>query len=184
VIILFELTGQYQIILPLMFAIVLAAGIGNLLTKDTIYTLKLLRRGIDLARTHRLDPIAKLRVRDAMQHVPTPLSSELRLLDAAARFGSSGEQALPVTDASGRYLGIVTLRDIERALRAQAIDESIGALVEHAPTVAPDAPLDEAVETLVHQATPGVPVISPERKLVIGWLTHRDVLKAYRTRLA
>src|SRR5262249_7679633 len=60
VIIIFELTGEYQIILPLMFAVALAAGIGNLLSRDTIYTLKLWRRGIDLAcrRDHK-PPLAQ-----------------------------------------------------------------------------------------------------------------------------
>ena len=48
VIIMFELTGEYTIILPLMAAIVLATGISHLLTRDTIYTLKLRRRGVDL----------------------------------------------------------------------------------------------------------------------------------------
>lgn len=48
VIILFELTGQYAIILPLMVAVAIAAGTGRLLSRDTIYTAKLWRRGIDL----------------------------------------------------------------------------------------------------------------------------------------
>ena len=45
VIILFELTGEYSIILPLMTAVVMAAGTGHLLSKNTIYTAKLWRRG-------------------------------------------------------------------------------------------------------------------------------------------
>ena len=48
VIIMFELTGEYSIILPLMAAIVLATGISHALSPDTIYTLKLRRRGVDL----------------------------------------------------------------------------------------------------------------------------------------
>ena len=48
VLILFELTGEYTIILPLMLAIVLATGVSNLVSQDTIYTRKLLRRGIDI----------------------------------------------------------------------------------------------------------------------------------------
>ena len=48
VVILFELTGEYSIILPLMLAIVLATATSRLLSRDTIYTLKLRRRGIDL----------------------------------------------------------------------------------------------------------------------------------------
>ena len=48
VVILFELTGEYTIILPLMLAIVLATGISHLVSHDTVYTRKLLRRGIDI----------------------------------------------------------------------------------------------------------------------------------------
>jgi hypothetical protein len=50
VIIIFELTGNYTIILPLMATIALATGVSSLLSRDTIYTLKLRRRGIDLLR--------------------------------------------------------------------------------------------------------------------------------------
>jgi len=56
VIIIFELTGDYAIILPLMVAIVLSAGLSSLLSGDTIYTLKLRRRGIDIARS-RSEPL-------------------------------------------------------------------------------------------------------------------------------
>lgn len=47
-IVLFELTGDYTIILPLLLAIVLATGVSRLMGRDTIYTLKLRRRGIDI----------------------------------------------------------------------------------------------------------------------------------------
>ena len=58
-VILFELTGEYSIILPLMAAVVMAAGTGRLLSENTIYTAKLWRRGIDLDATpaaHRSSP--------------------------------------------------------------------------------------------------------------------------------
>ena len=48
VVIIFELTGDYSVILPLMTAVVLATGVSHMISADTIYTLKLRRRGIDL----------------------------------------------------------------------------------------------------------------------------------------
>jgi CIC family chloride channel protein len=48
VLIVFELTGEYSLILPLMFAVSLATGVGHLLSRDNVYTAKLLRRGVDL----------------------------------------------------------------------------------------------------------------------------------------
>ncbi|MFP5070383.1 chloride channel protein [Pseudonocardia nantongensis] len=55
VLIVFELTGDYALILPLMAAVVLATGLSNLVSRDTIYTLKLLRRGIDIAADTPVD---------------------------------------------------------------------------------------------------------------------------------
>ena len=49
VIILFELTGEYTIILPMMVAIVLASATSHLLSRDSIYTFKLRRRGVDIS---------------------------------------------------------------------------------------------------------------------------------------
>jgi CIC family chloride channel protein len=50
VLIVFELTGDYSIILPLMLAVVVATGLSKLLSEDSIYTLKLRSRGIDIER--------------------------------------------------------------------------------------------------------------------------------------
>ena len=60
VLIIFELTGDYRIILPLMFAIVVATALSNAITRDTIYTLKLRRRG----DRHRRSPPAAAMARD------------------------------------------------------------------------------------------------------------------------
>jgi chloride channel protein, CIC family len=54
-VIVFELTGQYSIILPLMAAVALSTGISHLVSRETIYTLKLLRRGVDIGAGSALD---------------------------------------------------------------------------------------------------------------------------------
>jgi chloride channel protein, CIC family len=48
VVIMFELTGEYTIILPLMLAVVVATAVSSAISADTVYTRKLLRRGIDI----------------------------------------------------------------------------------------------------------------------------------------
>ncbi|MEP7180504.1 MAG: chloride channel protein [Pseudonocardiales bacterium] len=69
VVILFELTGEYSIILPLMLAIVLATGVSHLVSHDTVYTRKLLRRGIDIDEP--ADATLRRRsVRDVMTTAP------------------------------------------------------------------------------------------------------------------
>ncbi|HTR75863.1 MAG TPA: chloride channel protein [Solirubrobacterales bacterium] len=56
ILIVFELSGDYKIILPLMLAVVVATGLSHLLSADSIYTLKLRRRGIDIERPAQAGP--------------------------------------------------------------------------------------------------------------------------------
>jgi hypothetical protein len=68
---MFELTGEYSIILPLMLAIVLATGISHLVSHDTVYTRKLLRRGIDIDEPADA-ALARRRLDTVMTVLPTP----------------------------------------------------------------------------------------------------------------
>jgi CIC family chloride channel protein len=70
VLIIFELTGNYRIILPLMLAVIVATALANHLTDDTIYTLKLRRRGIDINRP-AATLMARISVTEAMASSPS-----------------------------------------------------------------------------------------------------------------
>jgi H+/Cl- antiporter ClcA len=83
VLIMFELTGEYRIILPLMLAIVVATGVSHRLSRDTIYTLKLRRRGVDL-HAHAGDlRLRTTSVDEVMIPVPPALPAGLPLPQAA-----------------------------------------------------------------------------------------------------
>jgi CIC family chloride channel protein len=174
VVILFELTGEYSIILPLMLAIVLATGISHLVSHDTVYTRKLLRRGIDIDEpadaTLRRQPVSRY-----MGPPPEPVSAELGLSEAARRFAQSQHSRLPVVDAEGRYLGTLAANDVMHAL-ATGDQAPVRAITEHADPVAADSPLGTALDQLEHGAG-AVPVIDGSG-IVIGWLRHRDLLSA------
>jgi chloride channel protein, CIC family len=183
VLIIFELTGEYSIILPLMFAIVLAAGISNLLSRDTIYTLKLRRRGIDIMRGRAANLMELVTVAEAMQPIPEALADTLPLHAAIGRLTAAERDALPVVDGEGRYRGTVTVRQLEHALRGNALDVVVGDLAEAAPTLAAGQTLEEALGVLLRTSATGLPVVSAAGQAAIGWLTHRDVLRAYNERL-
>ncbi len=106
IVILFELTGEYSIILPLMLAVVLATGISHLVSHDTVYTRKLLRRGIDIDEPAD----AALRRRPAaafMVAPPDTVRTFESLAQVAARFAGSTDSCLPVLDEHGNYVGYV-----------------------------------------------------------------------------
>ncbi len=180
-IIIFELTGEYRIMLPLLFAIAVAAGLSHLLSRDTIYTLKLRRRGIELAGEARRDPLAGLRVRDVMQRPPDPLPETATLEEVVARFASGDEDALPVVDGAGRLLGVLSRDQVERVMRDESPETVVGPLARRSLTVCEDAGLEEALALLVKERT-GVPVLASRGDAMVGWLSHREVLGAYLRR--
>jgi CIC family chloride channel protein len=183
VIIIFELTGDYRIILPLMFAIALAAGFSSLLSRDTIYTLKLRRRGIDVMRGRGANLMQLLTVADAMEPLPEALPADLPLNEAIARLSDSPSDGLPVVDADGHYLGTLSSQQVEQAMRENALDADAADLAQDLPPLSATQSLEEALGALL-RARSGLPVVAGDRRATpVGWLTHLDILRAYNTRL-
>jgi CIC family chloride channel protein len=181
VLIIFELTGEYTIILPLMAAIVLAAGASRLLTGDTIYTLKLHRRGVDLSRAPSDSPLERLRVADAMRPLPTPLQTGTSLRDTVARLSAVPGGALPVVDPTGALRGVVTAAEAEQAVQDQG-PFTAAELARTTAVLEAGQTLQRALTELVRQHDTGLPVVAAtaDRRLV-GWLDHRDVLRTLAT---
>jgi chloride channel protein, CIC family len=69
-----EMTGDYTLTLPVMLAVAIATAASRALSYGTIYTTKLLRRGIDIDRTPSADPFEDLTAADAMHPFPAPLT--------------------------------------------------------------------------------------------------------------
>ncbi len=90
VIILFELTGDYSIILPLMAAVVISTFMADALSKESIYTLKLSRRGIDLNAGRSNELMRKIRVREAMDTRIVNVAASTTITAAIRKLQSSG----------------------------------------------------------------------------------------------
>ncbi|MEU1629157.1 chloride channel protein [Streptomyces sp. NPDC020096] len=179
VIIMFELTGEYSIILPLMTAIVLATGVSRMLSHDTIYTLKLRRRGIDLDHTPATAPLAGIPVGTVMEPVPEALDETMPLAKAADALARSPHGVLPVTAIDGTYLGAATARTAAETLADGAHDTTTVAAIAHLPapiTIGSD--LSAALDALVSADSAGLPVLDDNRIRLLGWITHQTVLTA------
>ena len=182
VLIIFELTGDYHIILPLMIAIIVATALSNALTRDTIYTLKLRRRGININKPQGT-LMAQIKIADAMGKAPRALAPEQPLSDVLDRFTTERADALPVIDADGSLLGVIAAIDIEQNLDGSRDDLRASNLVHEVPELRVDQSLEDAVQALASAENEGLPILDVEGENVVGWLTHRHLLRAYHARL-
>lgn len=178
VVIMFELTGDYSIILPLMAAIVLATGMSQLLSADTIYTLKLRRRGVDIDAPD--SAFAAVPLVSAVEALGTTVPADLPLLEVADRLAAAGHAQLPVVDADGAYLGVVTAQAVaDRLADDKRGEEHASDALERLPSVAFTDPLEDALSKLDTEDALALPVIDADGA-VIGWLTHQSALRALR----
>jgi CIC family chloride channel protein len=183
VLIIFELTGDYGVILPLMLAIAVATAFSTVLSGDTIYTLKLRRRGIDIMRGRAANVMEVMTVSDAMQPVPAAVPEQVPLNEVIARLAAEHKDALPVVDQDVHYRGAITTSEVEEAARENSLGATAGELARAVPALRPHNSLNDALKALVHGERSGLPVLGPDGEQVVGWLTPRDVLLAYSSRL-
>lgn len=178
-IILFELTGEYSIILPLLLAIIVATGVSRTLSEDTIYTLKLRRRGVNIGTAPANTALHSFHVRDVMESADAIPEDTLASL-AASKLIASGRTALPVAATGGDFIGVLTVHAVTEAL-VNYDDSStltVGELTEPTDTVRPGSTLDGALDTVLAAADyDGVAVVD-ERGVVRGWLGQNAVLRA------
>lgn len=174
VVMLFELTGQYSIILPLMVAVVMAAGTGNLLSKNTIYTAKLWRRGVDLDTV----PLERAWTAvDVAVAAPAPLDPRTSLQDAAAALAATTLGMLPIV-AHDRYVGCVSAQAVTEALADPVRPHDIASLITVPAAVQENTPADAVLDALSGRGGTGVPVLDVDRAALTGWITYESVLAA------
>ena len=166
VLIIYELTGEHSTILPLMLAIVLWTAISSRLSPDTIYTLKLRRRGID-AQLRMRPLLADVLVRDAMTETPDPIAGDMLLQDVVDRFATGPGTALPVIDDHRRLLGVITVAD-SKTLGLRPTPINAGNLAHTAPLIHPDDPLDDVIQAPGRAHEDGLPVVGRSDKTIVG----------------
>ena len=107
ILIIFEMTGDYQIILPLMLTTVISTLVSRLLSRDSIYTLKLSRRGVYLDQGQDIDVMQGVKVHEIMTRDLDHVSPDLPITSLAEVFATTHHHGLPVCDGDLNLVGIV-----------------------------------------------------------------------------
>ncbi len=186
IIIVFEMSGDYRLILPLMLATVISTLISMQMREGNIYTLKLIRRGIQLKSGRDVDVMQGITVGEAMRPEALTLPFHLTISEVTTKLNEYNRRGLPVVDDHGELFGIITIQDIKRAIE-QGLpgDTPIKKIATTNILVAyPDETMADVMRRISVRAIGRLPVVSREQpKKVLGLIRRQDLLRAYNLAL-
>jgi len=181
VVIMFEMTGDYSIILPLMLSVVTSTLLSRyLLGGESIYTLKLSRRGVRLRYGRNVDILQKVRVEEVMATDVITVLPDTPITELTQLFFRTNRHAYAVVDGSGHLAGIVSLADLRDA-KGDASQLRVGDLmIQSVITAFPDETLDVILRRMSPRDLSRLPVVSrDDRRVLIGDIRRNDVVRAY-----
>ncbi|MDH3328654.1 MAG: chloride channel protein, partial [Desulfobulbaceae bacterium] len=184
ILIVFEMSNDYEMILPLMVAAVTASHFAQWLYPDSIYTQKLTRRGIRFEQGRDMDIMQGVLVSEVMKKDPAVVYRDTPLPDLYRMFQQKNFLGFPVLDKNDRLWGIVTLQDMERVL-SQNVIKLRGLTAEKVAvmepvTVFPDEPIWTAIQKMAPRDLARLPVISRDGTgMLVGLISRSDILRAY-----
>jgi len=185
VLILFELTGDYHIILPLMLTVVVATVLAQYLLKgESIYTLKLTRRGVRLRSGRDVDILQSVTVREVMSHNPDMVQMDMTITELTDVFSRSHHHGLLVLDDQKKLWGIVTITDLDGKMgeelpRSTTVAE-IGTSWPYLKVAYPDESIGDALARMSPRGLGRMPVVSREDPYkLLGIVRRADIVTAY-----
>ncbi len=180
ILILFEMTGDYKIILPLMTAVVISTLVLRKWSRESIYTMKLARRGIDVSQTGQPDVLDIITVSEAMSRDVITLHEQQTVREAGLMIKKTRHRGFPVLDDQGQLIGMVTHKDINKALAQQKENHPVREIMStDLVTSYPDECLRKALEKLGSRNIGRAPVVDPDNpEKIIGLVTRKNILKA------
>ncbi len=182
ILLLFEMTRDYRIILPLMFAVIIAMLLSQALRRDSVYTLSLARKGLRLERGRDVEVLEGITVGEVMERATRVLHEEDTLEAAAEIFAQTRHHGLPVVDAAGGLVGVLTVQDLEAAQTGQMGQvTTVGQACTRDLLVAyPDESIGAALRRMSRRDVGRLPVVArDDPRRLVGVLRRVDLVRAY-----
>jgi CIC family chloride channel protein len=186
IIIVFEMTDNYTIILPLMVAAVFATLVSGILSRGTIYTEKIARKGIILEQGRDVGVLDSLYVKDVMRRDYESVPSSMRFGQFLKFLQTARQSCFPVIDRTGLLAGVLPVSRTRRWLAESSLaDVTVVSEmdIDDPVTVTVAETLLSAVQKFDRLDAESIPVVAPDNpRYVVGLLFRDDVMNAYTAR--
>lgn len=185
--IIFEMTRDYRIILPLMVVVVISTLVAGRLFPQSIYTIKLFKRGIDLRGGKDVNILKSHKVIEVMDKEFDVIPSSMTLHEIFRHLEDTRDSYTVVIDPAGHLRGVLTIQDLRALLSKHELDYLVCAqdMVEpETVTVFTDDDLDKANEIFAQRGFGLLPVVTQsDEKKVVGVIRKADLTDFYNKRL-
>ncbi|HET9985126.1 MAG TPA: chloride channel protein [Longimicrobiales bacterium] len=186
ILIVFEMTNDYAIVMPLMLAVVVAYIVARRIEPESLYSGWLAHRGERIEHGADRDVLARLRVANAFERNPQVIGEAAPLPKLLEHLGAGEQTEFPVVGENLELKGIITIADLGRT----AIDQEDLApvllaadLAGPTETVTPDDSLLEAMRRMGVRGGNSLPVVDGRGRL-LGLITRGHILGVYERTLA
>lgn len=178
IVILVEMTRNYESILPLGIAVLVSTVVSRLLRKDSIYTIKLRRRGLSLPDEEELHALSRVGVAGAMNREYPTIRDNASVAQLTDLFTRTGRTGFPVINESHYLVGVVTASDLARA---QSDEQTVAEIATADLVVAyPDQTVHDALAQLGGIDVGRIPVVSRgDAPRLLGVLGRAELVRAY-----
>lgn len=184
---LFEMSGSYQIVLPIIFTSIIGLIVSRKVVVESIDTMELARRDVHLQDGREATIMDSLRVADVMRREIETVRENMPLKQFLAKLTTSEKDYFPVTNADGELVGIIGAQDVRSILFEEQIRDIIVVHDIAAEKVITVTPLDSfrtALDRFNLTDVDELPVVDPgNEKKLIGTVTRSNLLAHYNRKL-
>ncbi len=186
ILIIFEMTSEYTVILPLMVTSIIATVITTRYLEGNIYTMKLIRRGVNIHGGTAINVLDKLKVVKMKQHLLEVIHEDATLEELLERMSISNQYVYYINDSEKKLKGIITQGMVRRFLnRLEEIPKE--AVVKdfyntHFQTIKDNSPVHEVLKTMLNSDMMAIPVVD-DQGILTGQVLRPDILREYQEML-
>ncbi|MCB0422168.1 MAG: chloride channel protein, partial [Bdellovibrionales bacterium] len=184
IVILFEMTLDYSIILPLMFVCVAADQTAWALSKDTIYSMKLRRKGLNFVTDISADVMQMTCVKDIMTTELDVIKKNMSFNYVVEKLLPHNHSAYPVVDSDGVLKGIVTKTTLERYLQLNESPKIEDLMVPAKAVVSTDESVSTALAKIEKTRDPRILVVEKGSQKLVGIVSPIDFVRLNSNYLA